>query len=76
MSVGEEKRTYNGIIADFKQTNTPFTPLNAWTTYHAVLVPKLWLLTTGGQCRIFQNKTTLNIIESVLGEAEIKMLTT
>lgn len=71
VSVGSEKRTYNGIIGRFEQEGTPFQPLQASTTYRAILYPKLWLLTMSGQCRIFQNKSTIDIIKSVLDEAQI-----
>lgn len=72
ISVGSEKRTYNGIIGHFEQEGTPFTPLKSVsTTYRAILYPKLWLLTMSGQCRIFQNKSTMDIIKTVLDEAQI-----
>jgi len=71
VSVGSEKRTYNGIIGWFDQEGTPFKPLTASTTYRAILYPKLWLLTMSGQCRIFQNKSTIDIITSILDEAQI-----
>jgi len=71
VSVGSEKRTYNGIIGRFEQEGTPFQPLTASTTYRAILYPKLWLLTMSGQCRIFQNKSTIDIIKSVLDETQI-----
>jgi len=71
LSVGSFVRTYNGIIGRFEQDDTPFKPVNMWTTYKATLYPKLWLLTFSGQCRIFQNKSTLNIIQNVLDENQI-----
>jgi len=74
ISVGSEKRSYNGIIGWFDQEGTPFNPLKSSTTYRAILYPKLWLLTMSGQCRIFQNKSTIDIIKSVLDEAQISYL--
>lgn len=41
------------------------------TTYRAELYPELWLLTLSSNCRIFQNKTTEQIIDHVLKEAGI-----
>ncbi|OJW52696.1 MAG: hypothetical protein BGO67_09550 [Alphaproteobacteria bacterium 41-28] len=71
LSVGSLIRTYNGIIGRFEQEDTPFKPLNITSVYKATLYPKLWLLTFSGQCRIFQNKSALDIIESVLVENQI-----
>jgi type VI secretion system secreted protein VgrG len=71
LSVGSLTRTYNGIIGRFEQEDTPFQPLEVWTTYRAILYPKLWLLNFSGQCRIFQNKSALEIIKTILGEHQI-----
>ncbi|MBA3813949.1 MAG: type VI secretion system tip protein VgrG [Alphaproteobacteria bacterium] len=71
LSVGPSTRTYNGIIGRFEQEDTPFQPIDEWTTYRAILYPKLWLLNFSGQCRIFQNKSALQIITTILGEHQI-----
>lgn len=71
LTVDSLRRTYNGIIGRFEQDATPFKPINAWTTYRAMLYPKLWLLNFSGQCRIFQNKSTMNIITNILDEHQI-----
>ena len=71
LSVGSLTRTYNGIIGKFEQDDTPFKPIDMWTAYRATIYPKLWLLTFSGQCRIFQNKSTLDIIKNVLDENQI-----
>jgi type VI secretion system secreted protein VgrG len=71
LSVGSEKRTYNGIIGHFEQDDTPFQSIDMWTVYRATLYPKLWLLNFSGQCRIFQNKTTIDIIKKVLDDHQI-----
>jgi len=71
LSVGSLVRTYNGIIGRFEQDGTPLKPLDMWTVYRATLYPKLWLLNFSGQCRIFQNKTALEIIQSVLDDNKI-----
>jgi len=72
LTVGSEKRTYNGIIGKFYQDDTPFNPLDEWTVYRAILYPKLWLLTFVGSCRIFQNQSALDIIKNVLDTNQIK----
>jgi len=69
--VGTLTRTFTGIIGRFEQEDTPFKPLDMWTVYRAKLYPKLWLLTFSGQCRIFQNKSAVDIIKSVLEESQI-----
>ncbi len=71
VKVGSLTRTYNGIMGRFEQDDTPFKPLKMWSVYRATLYPKLWLLTFSGQCRIFQNKSALDIIKTVLEENQI-----
>lgn len=71
LKVGNERRTYSGIIGHFEQDATPFKPLKIQTNYKAILYPKMWLLNFAGQCRIFQNKSTLEIIKEVLREHEV-----
>jgi type VI secretion system secreted protein VgrG len=74
VKVGSLTRTFNGIIGHFIQEDTPFKPLEVQTVYRATLYPKLWLLTFSGQCRIFQNKTAVDIITSILSENKIPFL--
>ncbi|HUX79547.1 MAG TPA: type VI secretion system tip protein TssI/VgrG [Alphaproteobacteria bacterium] len=71
VKVGSLNRTYNGIIGRFEQEGTPFKPLDMSSVYKATLYPTLWLLTFSGQCRIFQNKSTMDIIKDVLDENKI-----
>ncbi len=71
LTVGSLVRTYNGIIGRFEQEGTPFQPTKMWNVYKAVLYPTLWLLTFSGQCRIFQNKSAMDIIKDVLDENKI-----
>lgn len=71
IEAGTTTRTFNGIIGHFEQVDTPFKPLDMWTTYRATLYPKLWLLTFSGQCRIFQNKSAIEIIKKVLEESKV-----
>lgn len=72
VKVGSKTRTYNGIIGHFEEDDTPFKPFDFQTNYRAILYPKLWLLTFAGQCRIFQHKSTIDIIKSVLGEHQVE----
>jgi type VI secretion system secreted protein VgrG len=71
LSAGKDTRYFTGIIGKFEQEDTPFKPINVWTVYRATLYPKLWLLTLSGECRIFQNKTTIQIIKAVLDEHQV-----
>lgn len=71
ISVGSEQRTYEGIIGEFKQDDTPFTDLQMWNVYRAKVYPKLWLLNFSGQCRIFQNQSAMDIIKKVLEDNQI-----
>lgn len=71
LSVGSEQRTYNGIIGCFEQQATPFTPLNLWNVYRAVLYPQVWLLTFSSHCQIFQNMSTVDIILQILANNSI-----
>lgn len=71
LDVGSLTRTYNGIIGHFEQEDTPFQSSDMWTVYRAILYPKLWLLNFSGQCRIFQNKSAVEIIKQVLSEHQV-----
>jgi type VI secretion system secreted protein VgrG len=57
-------RWINGIVASFEQCagDTEFN------VYQARIVPSMWQLTLSSNCRIFQNKTVLDIAKAVIGE--------
>ena len=61
-------RYFNGIISRFAAVGTSFRGLYG---YHADVVPQLWLLGQIEDCRVFQNKSALNIVEEVLTRAGI-----
>lgn len=71
ITLGSEVQYFNGIIGRFEQVETPFNPLPFWTSYKVTLRPKLWRLTFSGQCRIFQNKSSVEIITSILEDNQI-----
>jgi type VI secretion system secreted protein VgrG len=54
-------RYFNGIISRFGQGGADET----FTSYHAEMVPWLWLLTRTADCRIFQNMKIPDIIKQV-----------
>lgn len=56
-----------GIVSRFEQSVAGET----FTPYFAELVPSVWMLTQRVGSRIFQSKTTQQIIEQILGDAGI-----
>jgi len=54
-------RYFNGIISRFGQAGADET----FTSYHAEMVPWLWLLTRTADCRIFQNMTIPDIVKKI-----------
>jgi type VI secretion system secreted protein VgrG len=59
-----DKRFVHGIVSRFRQAGSTVR----FTTYHAELCPRLWLLTKTRDSRIFQNKTVPDIIKQILSE--------
>ena len=55
----------NGLVARFVQAGTN----HRFTTYYAELRPWLWMLTMVVDSRIFQEKSTTEIIEELFGDA-------
>jgi type VI secretion system secreted protein VgrG len=51
----------NGIVGRFTQAGRD----ERFTTYLAELHPWLWMLTMSADCRIFQNKNSLDIVKQV-----------
>ena len=54
-------RFFNGIVSRFSQSGGTAT----FTSYHAEVVPWLWLLTRTADCKIFQMMTVAEIIQAV-----------
>lgn len=57
-------RYVNGIVSRFVQAGRD----TRYATYHAELRPWLWMLTLNAGCRIFQNKTSLEIIRQIFSD--------
>jgi type VI secretion system secreted protein VgrG len=57
-------RWINGIIASFEQCagDTEFD------LYRARIVPSMWQLTLAANCRVFQNKTVLEVVKAVIAD--------
>jgi type VI secretion system secreted protein VgrG len=56
-------RYFNGYVSRFTQGDTDD---RMFTKYRAEVVPWLWFLTLGSDCRIFQNMTPPDVISQVL----------
>ena len=54
----------NGIVASFEQCAGD----KEFDVYRARIVPSMWQLTLSSNCRVFQNKTVLDIAKAVIGE--------
>jgi type VI secretion system secreted protein VgrG len=61
VALGGGDRFINGVVSRFGQTGSDLN----FRHYSAQLVPWFWLLTRRADCRIFQNKSTSEIIEDV-----------
>ena len=55
------ERFFHGVISRFSQGR----PVDRFVSYHAEVVPWLWFLTRGSDCRIFQNKSVPDIVKKV-----------
>jgi type VI secretion system secreted protein VgrG len=65
----------NGMVGRFSQAGRD----DRFTTYIAEIHPWLWLLTKNSDCRIFQNKSTLDIVKQIfqdLGFSDLQDKTT
>ena len=60
-----DAREFNGIVTSFSSS---FAVVRGMRTYHMLVRPKLWLLTKTSDCRIYQNKTVLQIADTILSE--------
>jgi type VI secretion system secreted protein VgrG len=58
------KRHFHGIVTRFSYQGWR----DGLPCYVAVVHPALWLLTRATNCRIFQDRTTLDILKEVIGE--------
>ena len=63
----EDLRYFNGMVKRFSQGHSDAV----FTTYHAEVVPKPWLLTKTIQSRIFQNMSVPDILTEVLSGYDV-----
>ncbi|MDB6080136.1 MAG: hypothetical protein JWO82_3883 [Akkermansiaceae bacterium] len=64
-----KERFFNGIISQVAHTGFDRRGYSRW---ELTMVPRLWFLTRTSDCRIFQNKSVMEIIEDIFGEHLIK----
>ena len=57
-------RNINGIVASFEQCAGD----KEFDVYRARIVPSMWQLTLNANCRVFQNKTVMEIAKAVFAE--------
>ncbi len=67
----EHERFINGIIIQFSQGTTSLKEDIYLTEYFITIRPKLWLLSLDNNCKMFQNKSAMEIIRSVLKDNKI-----
>jgi type VI secretion system secreted protein VgrG len=60
-----ESREFNGIVASFSAS---YAVVRGTRAYELILRPEAWLLTRTSDCRIFQNKTILQITDTIFSE--------
>lgn len=59
-------RYFDGIVSRFGQTDDH----GRLAQYEAIVVPRLWFLSRTSDCRIFQEKTVVEIVQLVLGDTD------
>ncbi|MBO4406004.1 MAG: type VI secretion system tip protein VgrG [Alphaproteobacteria bacterium] len=67
----EHERFIDGIITQFSQGTTSLKEDIYLTEYFFTMRPKLWLLSLDNNCKMFQNKSAMDIIKSVLKDNKI-----
>ena len=61
------KRHFHGYVVGFEKSGVD----GSFDVYHVDLRPKLWYLRLGADCRVFQNQSALDIIDSVLQDYSV-----
>lgn len=68
---GDTPRYIHGIVSKFAKGMTFKRKEKTVTQYFAEIRPRLWTLSFNQDCKIFQNKSVLDIIKSVLSDSGI-----
>lgn len=59
------RRSWSGVVSEAHLLRSETTGLS---TYQVTLAPRLWLLTRRTNCRVFQQKTDLDVVKELLSE--------
>lgn len=62
-------RTVHGLVRHFAATGP--LPVRSMFSYRAEIVPRLWFLSQTEDCRIFEKKSTQDIVKAVLQENNV-----
>ncbi len=70
METGEtEPRYFSGMVVRFAQGALS----KRFRSYHIEVRPRLWLLTRNAGCRIFENQTVVQILDTVFGAYDLQV---
>lgn len=69
------ERFVHGIVTQFSQGTTSLKEDIHHTEYFFTMRPKLWLLSLDSNCKIFQKKSTMEIVKEVIDEHKIEAST-
>ncbi len=76
LNIHPDPRYFHGVIGKASQGDTYVTPEGHYfTKYELKLYPHWWFLQFNKDYRIFQNQTTLDIVETLLSEHQIQYYT-
>lgn len=67
---GSKERFFHGHFLTISELGKPMHNKDG-QRYSAVIVPRAWSATSRTNCRIFQGKTALDIVETLLGEHDV-----
>ena len=68
-----KERFFHGHILSIRELGKPIHN-SAGQRYTATIVPRAWSATHRTNCRIFQDKTATDIVETVLGEHQVSLV--
>lgn len=69
---GTEERYFHGHIRTLRELGKPMHNSKG-QRYEAVIVPRAWSATNRTNCRIFQDETAMDIVETILGEHSVAL---
>jgi type VI secretion system secreted protein VgrG len=73
LEAGARERYFHGHILDIGELGKPLHN-DEGQRYKATVVPRAWSATSRTNCRIFQDKTGIEIVETVLAEHQVSLI--